>query len=309
MQDWVIFILASNSAYAAVTLLDRQIMGRLLLSPIAYLLIGNWAGLAAAGVIWQFSVTEFSFQLLPVLKALTVGGLFSVFSYLYFRALEFASPVATVSYMQIVPVLTAVATVYLQREDITQTGLISILILSVGLSFVSLLDRQHTSRVATLMIPGAFYLAISYILQKDVLDDYSIPVLLALNRIGALITGFLILLVSARHIPNQRASSTTSVNLGAAAAVIGELVSIGALFFLLKAYSAGPFAEVSAIASTLPILVMLGAVIIRVIFRTEFWVIPEIRTFSNLLISLVGFGLITLAIYLASTVQVTTGAS
>jgi drug/metabolite transporter (DMT)-like permease len=298
MESWLIYVIASTWIYALVTLLDRHVMALRMISPVVYLLLGNISGLFLILFFLLVSVDTFIFKFDLVFLGLLVGILFGAFTYLYFLTLQTASPVATVAYMQIVPAVTTLASVFLLHEGISEYGFVAILLLSIGLTFVSLLDRKQSGHAAVLMIPAVLLLSLGYIVQKHLLGSYSVILLLILNRIGATSLGFFIFFFKQQS-SNQAYSLNIKANpYGSIAAVVGEFGSIVGLYFLLRSYESGPFAEVSAIASTIPVAVLIGAIVLRKITKKPFWIIPEIKSTGNLLLSIIAILLISLSIFI-----------
>ncbi len=307
MESWFIIVIASTLIYSFVTLLDRRVMAMRMISPIAYLLLGNISGLIFIAFFFFQSFDNINFRINLIILGIIVGILFGAFTYLYFLTLQKASPVATVAYMQIVPAITTIASIFWLGESISEYGFVAILLLSVGLTFISLLDKKLSGHVAGMMVPAVILLSIGYVIQKFLLAQYPVVFLIVLNRLGATIFGLLIFFWE-KKINNVKMSLDIKSNpKGAIAAVVGELGSIIGLYFLLLAYNQGPFAEVSAIAATLPVAVLLGAVVMSSTTKETFWEIPEIRSPGNLLLTAAASLLICLSIYIISGIGITHG--
>ena len=188
MPIWFLLIIASAILYAGVILLDKYVLGKNFINPVLYLAVGNIVGVAVALIAWLILVEDFQLRYFYFIEAIVVGVFFNWFTYLYFKTLSFASPVVTASYMQVVPVVTAVLSFYYLRDELSQTGLFAVLLLSSGLVFLSLLERTFAQRAALHMIPAVLMLSAAYILQKDALVVYGVIVLLVLNRVGAFLS-------------------------------------------------------------------------------------------------------------------------
>ncbi len=299
-MTWLIYALLSTLIYAMVALLDRRIMAKKMINPTSYLLIGNFTGLIVIFLSLYWFVKDIDAGFVVIFAGIIVGLLFGVFTYMYFLTLRDASPVAAVAYMQIVPVVAIIGSVFIFNEKISEYGYTAILLLSVGLTFVSLLDRRMASHVASLMIPAVLLLSIGYILQKYLLINNSVFLLLILNRIGSTVFGFFIFILTYKMNPEEMVKSLSGCKVGVIASVIGEIGSILGLAFLLFAYEIGPFAEVSSIAAILPVMVLIGAMILNKFSSHDFWVIPEIKSISSILLTLVSVLLIALSIYMIS---------
>ena len=300
MPIWFLLIIASAILYAGVILLDKYVLGKYFISPVLYLAVGNIVGVVVALIAWLNFVENFQLRYFYFIEAIVVGVLFNWFTYLYFRTLSFASPVVTASYMQVVPVVTAVLSFYYLRDELSPTGLFAVLLLSSGLVFLSLLERTFAQRAALNMIPAVLMLSAAYILQKDALVVYGVIVLLVLNRIGAFFSSLPIIYWEYRKGGIPLNNKSAGIKVVFAAAVVGELLSIKALYLSLRAFERGPIAEVTALASSQPVFVLIGAVFLAYFLRIRFWIIPEIKTIENFLIALIAVALIMSSIYLIS---------
>lgn len=295
---WLGYILAATILYSLVTLLDRFIMGRRVMTPIGYLLIGNLVGLFVAGIAWYKFSDSVPLTGLTLFVGAVVGIFYGIFNYLYFDTLRLASPVATVAYMQIIPVIAALGGIFVLNEHVTEFGYTAILLLCVGLTFVSLLDQENAMQAASRMLPAAMILSVAYILQKSLLSTNSIVTVLLLNRAGATLMALLTFAVKrARGDPNIIAL-IRSTPIGIIAAIAGEIVSVLALYWSLLAYDRGPLAEVSALASLLPVAVLVFAAILRKSTGFPFWALPEAKSKIQALLTIVATTLITASVYL-----------
>ena len=300
---WVVLSVCSTLIYALVVLLDRYVMARGLANPSTYLGIGSFAGLAVSVAILGLDLKTIDWNLAHVAAAIVSGICFGVFTLLYLETLRTSSPVTTVAYMQILPVVTSISAIYILRQDIPQSGFVAILLVIAGLTCISIIDWRAPSAAARKMIPALAVLSAAYLLQRILLESMSPVDLLALNRLGNLLVGAGALVSVRRYTTDPSVPQRTRAGrrIGWGAALVGELGSIGGLYLLLLAYDSGPFAEISAVAATLPVFVLGGAVMLGRVGGETFKELPELRSIGTVLLSVLGVTAIISAIWLLST--------
>ena len=309
-MSWVLLISASTILYAVVTLVDRAMMARMLARPGFYLLIGSIAGVPfSIGLAWiSGDSIALSGDAGAIALGLTTGAVFGGFTYLYFRSLQVASPVGTVLYMQLVPFITAVASIWVLREPPGSQTLLAILALCVGFSFLSLLDPNHRAKAARFMVPAAMLLATAYVLQKLLLQSHSKAEVLILNRLGALALAAAVytfervkfsrslttLVPAGKHLDRRVNATVIWVS------IVAEGGSVVALALAIWAYNTGPFAAVSAMGSLLPLAVLAAAAVTRFVSGKQFWAVPETATLRDTLSAVTGLVLVAVAVFFLS---------
>ena len=270
---WIIQALSATSLYAVAALLDRYMLHARAVPAFYYFLIGNLAGLIVAFVCLIAAGGQIEFDKTALL-GVCAGVCFGVFTYLYLRTIAKTSPVATAAFMQAVPVLSTFGSPAFLSEPVSITSVSAILLLCLGLSFISMTDKRAVHVAAPQMLPAVVILTAGYLIQKKLLESSPIVTVLALNRIGNLfVSGALFLLYWLKgKTPTPLGPNDRPILVGAALA--GELLSVGGLLLSLFAYQSGTFADVSALLATLPVFVLLGAIVMNRLQAAPVWTLP-----------------------------------
>jgi drug/metabolite transporter (DMT)-like permease len=296
---WIVEALAATAVYAAAALLDRYVLFARKISTYQYFLYNSAVGLFIAIAAMSIAKKEISFSGISLLGVI-VGILFGVFTLLYFKTISNASPVSTAAFMQAVPVISTFASPIFFSQAASSNSAAAILLLCLGLSFISLIDRSSIQRVAPTMLPAVLILSIGYVLQRIVLAESSTLAVLAMNRVGNVIVSIVILsfyrlrkMTVRPVLPSQR----LVLVLGS---IAGETFAVIGLFLSIRSYRTGPFPDVSALLATLPVFVLAGAVLLSRFSKAKVWFVPELAHWSSLALTLIAATAIALAIYLIS---------
>jgi drug/metabolite transporter (DMT)-like permease len=122
----------------------------------------------------------------------------------------------------------------------------------------------------------------------------------ALNRVGNfVISGALVIAYRVRS-RNPKLPEPSSRIILVGAAIVGELLSVLGLYLSLLAYRTGPFSNVSAVLATLPVWVLIGAIIMNRLQKAPVWALPESMTGASLVLTLISLAAIAVSVYLIS---------
>jgi drug/metabolite transporter (DMT)-like permease len=298
-NQWILEALTATAAYATAALLDRYVLFGRRISAYYYFLCNGLVGLliAIGGVLLAGREILFGVN---ALLGILAGILFGVFTLLYFQTIAEASPVSTAAFMQAVPVMSTFASPRFFSEPVSATSASALLLLCLGLSFISLIDRSSIHKVAPRMLPAVTVLSIGYVIQRIVLTDASTMAVLALNRVGNVFVSTAIFGVYKMRKMDMRPLLSSQRPVLIAGSIAGEALAVVGLFLSLRAYRVGRFPDVSAVLATLPVGILVGAWILHRFSKSAVWSVPELGPGSPLILTLVAVAAIVFSVYLIS---------
>ena len=257
---WEFFALSTAFAWAIVTILDKVLLERYILSRNTYLILHGMIGLIP--VMGMLLVgRDLRYDPLSMLAlALLSGILESIFVFFYYKALQIADASVVAIFLQGVPVITMVISLVFFHENFSLLTYFGIVIIIVGTVLATLAGSPGRHRVEWkaiwAVLPALFAISISYSLQSYTLRIINVDTLFATARIGQWLVG--LMLLSVPVVRNEFIGITTKLN----RTLLLTTISIGLLnllgvYLLNEAYSLGPLALVTTLASVQPILVLL----------------------------------------------------
>lgn len=257
---WEFFALSAAFVWAIVTILDKVLLERYILSRNTYLILHGMIGLIPV-IGMLIAGRDLHYDTLSMLAlALLSGVLESIFVLFYYKALQMADASVVAIFLQGVPVVTMVISLVLFHENFPPLTYFGIGIIIAGTILATLAGSPGRHRVdwkaIWAVLPALLAISISYSLQSYTLQTLNVDTLFTTARIGQWLVGLAML--SAPSIRNEFVGITTKLN----RTILLTIISIGLLnllgvYLLNEAYSFGPLALVSTLASVQPILVLL----------------------------------------------------
>jgi drug/metabolite transporter (DMT)-like permease len=238
----------------------------------------------------------------PSMLALTLltGILESIFVFFYFKALQIADASVVAIGMQGVPVMTILISFLFLHEIFPLPTYLGITIIVLGTVLATLAGSHGHHRpgwkALWAVLPALLAISISYSLQSFVLRTINVDTLFTAARIGQLLVGLTML--SAPSVWREFVAVTGKLS----SAILLTTICIGLLnllgvYLLNEAYSLGPLALVTTLASVQPILVLLIVLAVNSI-RPQ--TIPDEGSRKLLLPRAIATLLVIVGIYLSS---------
>jgi bacterial/archaeal transporter family protein len=297
---WEFFALSTALVWAIVTILDKVLLERYILSRNTYLILHGLIGLipvlglllVGRGMRWD----DLSMLALACLS----GILESIFVFFYYKALQIADASVVAIGMQGVPVMTILISFLFLHEIFPLPTYLGITIIVLGTVLATLAKDSGQHRVdynaLWAVLPALLAISISYSLQSFVLRTINVDTLFTAARIGQLLVGLAML--SAPSVRKEFVAVTAKLS----STILLTTVCIGLLnllgvYLLNEAYSLGPLALVTTLASVQPILVLL---IVFAVNSVRPQTIPDQGGWRLLLPRAIATMLVIVGIYLAS---------
>lgn len=278
---------------AIVNLLDKLILVKWSDHPsVPFLLLGIFNLFPAFAILAIHGVPVIETRLYWLLLA--SGAALCCFAFFYFRAADIEEISRVVPLLYIGPVFVSIQATLFLGEVFAWNKYLGVLFIAGGAALVSLRlpFKLKLGAAFWFMLLAAFFLSISLVLSKYLLDFLDYWTVFALSRIAmsiAMIPAFI------KYFPDLAASVKRYGGRLIWAMAIDENLALAAGFFLIVAASSGYITFVNALASVQPFFVLLFAVVLSRIYPD---LIREEVSRSTVILKLVAIGLMFLGVIL-----------
>ena len=236
--------------------------------------------------------------------ALSLGGLYTVYTYFYLRALSIVDAPIVLNMWLLVPFFSSLIGVAFFGEVIYPGMVVGGFLIIMGAILSSIKqdnqgnNGEYLSKIPIaiiLMLISAILNSVDYSIQDYILNQIHPLTLFLWEQTGELMSGLLLLIfILAKNNIKRRPREIVIKKISFA--FIAEFLSMAAALFLMCAYSFGSLSATTLILATQPTLTMFGIVAINKarknkIIRDSSLSLLKLRTVS-LLLSLIGISLL-----------------
>ena len=267
-QGWIIMALAASLMWGSVNFLDKTMLQKFALSPWDYLAIDGVIGVIPLAIILLIRRDVFQIDIDHLAMSIASGLLISFFSVAYFYALFLSSVARVVILIQITPIFSLIWGILIVKETYYLSDFLGMGVLFLGV-FIAIIGDDignkieqgnfKSRRAVFIMITATFFLSISYLFQDIVLNLYSTYIMFFWQRIGVFATSIMVLIIRGKRfilIPKSAFLLTSLV----------ETLSISGSLAIAFAYTWGPLADVTFIASLQILWVVIASTLFYSIF-------------------------------------------
>jgi len=259
-MDWLILALGAAILPMVPNLADK------------YIILNKDYGIKALSVVSIFFYILFAFiaafqfmegmSLEMLLVSLTIGFIFGVVTYLIFKAFMTEQVTVVTTIYNIFPIFVAIGAAIFLSESIGAPAIVGVVLTVIGVMLVSISSSGGTLKIGkgiVFVVSGMLLAAVAQLLTKYVLNSVSFWDYLFVGAVGhALFMGWFLLEKDVRGNIFRMVKDTKT--LGIVAVKEGVWVISAAMF--LAAASVQKITIISTIASTTPVFIFIGAVLI-----------------------------------------------
>lgn len=299
-MSWLYLALLAPLLYAAVNLLDDNLLRFIYKTPLVGAAISGVFGVVPALLIWVLGWGSLSLGLDMVLLSLAAGFLVVVSYFFYFKGFESANPSVVAALLSLSPVLIPFAAHFIVDERLTATEIAGFAIV-IGAAFAYTLTDVKKFAISKALMPvltAAVIVDIVSVTNKYVYqraDFYSAYIYFSL---GMLLGG--IMFMALHHLRHEKISPKKLYKQKSSILILGlsavELLNLAAEFAHDRAISLGSVSLVNALENLQPLYVLLIAAALYPVWPKYFREADEGGMKIKFILSLIMIGGIYIAV-------------
>lgn len=304
-MNWLMLSLLASLLWAIVNIVDKIMVERFVKQPIIYALFtGIYASIPALFILAVFGISNISSTY--IFFSMFSGFTLIIYTYLFYRALTLSDTPVVVALFLLAPVFSLLWGFLFFSETFTIQKYIGVCFIIGGAFFISLeiskkditekTQKTAVSPALFLMIVSCFFASVGSAIQKFLLVEIDPITVYFWGNVGALISVGLLLTIGSvrRNLLKTMVKIGIKIN---SVIIFNELLSLLAIFLVIKALSIGTLSLVVTATAVQPLYVLILVIIVNIIKKE---LIPDNKSKQFFLVRLALIGVMISGIYLIS---------